>query len=216
MPLNSSKAQQLKSSTAQQLQRSKAPTPESGFTLAGLIVILTIIAIVIAYTVPEQWSIIMKRERERQTIFLMKQYARGILEFRRKHNGTNPVSLEQLREARQPRFLRGDGEWICPLNGSTEGWILVPPGAILQPPGANQNNPAGTAVATPSMMSGPSQLNPAGSPKDYVGEFIGVRPNATGPAMIALNGADDYSRWVYTAQDLQNEINQRMQAMAAP
>ena len=48
-----------------------------GFTLAALIVILTIIAIIIAYTVPEQWSMIMKRERDRQTIFLMKQYARA-------------------------------------------------------------------------------------------------------------------------------------------
>ena len=32
-------------------------TREEGFTLAALIVILTIIAIVIAYTVPTQWSI---------------------------------------------------------------------------------------------------------------------------------------------------------------
>ena len=62
---------------------------ERGFTLAGLIVILTIIMIFLAYTVPRQWSAIMQRERERQTIFVMKQYARCIYEFQKTKG--NPV-----------------------------------------------------------------------------------------------------------------------------
>src|SRR5215213_11101501 len=72
------------------------PTGQSGFTLAALIVMLTIISIVIAYTVPTQWSLVMRRERERQTIFLMKQFARGIDNWERKHQGL-PV----------PRSMRG-------------------------------------------------------------------------------------------------------------
>src|SRR5688572_15799323 len=86
---------------------------QEGVTLAALIVILTIIAIVIAYTVPTQWSLVMKRERDRQTIFLMKQYARGIMAFQKKHNSL-PVSLEQLQDAKEPRFLRGGGKWPMP------------------------------------------------------------------------------------------------------
>ena len=57
---------------------------------------MTIIAIVIAYTVPTQWSIVMKRERDRQTIFLMKQYARGILAFQKKHNNDLRREVETL------------------------------------------------------------------------------------------------------------------------
>src|SRR5258706_8995744 len=43
-------------------------TAENGFTLAGVLVIMTIMMIFVAYTVPRQWSTIMKRERERETI----------------------------------------------------------------------------------------------------------------------------------------------------
>ena len=203
---------------------------EEGFTLAALIVILTIIAIVIAYTVPTQWSIVMKRERDRQTIFLMKQYARGILAFQKKHNNTLPVSLEQLQKAKEPRLIRGGGAWPNPLTGDPEGWILVPPGAVqggaAGPGGPAAGTPGGPIIGgNPALRpgaqqpgqaaQGPSKLNKDLSPKDYVGPFVGVRPNATGESFIALNGAEDYSEWVYTVQDLQNEIMLRQQALAA-
>lgn len=170
-------------------------TGENGFTLAALIVILTIMSIIIAYTVPTQWSLILRRERERQTIYLMKQYAIGIANWERKHQGL-PVSLQQLQDARQPRMLRGTGKWANPLTGQENGWILVPPNAIEAGAGA-----------------GPSKLNPAASPKDYVGPFVAVRPNARGKSLIALNGADDYSQWVYTLQDLRNERMMRRMAI---
>jgi hypothetical protein len=57
-------------------------------------------------------------------------------------------------------------------------------------------------------------LNKELSPKDYVGPFVGVRPNATGRSFIALNGAEDYSEWVYTVIDLKAEIQLRQTAMA--
>lgn len=186
---------------------------QEGFTLAALIVILTIISIVIAYTVPTQWSLIMRRERERQTIFLMKQYARGIEKWQRKHQGL-PVSLEQLQEAKQPRMLRGTGKWANPLTGQEDGWILVPPTAVQAIPGAAANVPqqrTGTGNQQPSAATPggapqtPGKLDPDASPKDYVGPFVAVRPNATGPSLMVLNGAEDYSQWVYTLLDLQNE-----------
>ena len=208
---------------------------EEGFTLAALIVILTIMAIVIAYTVPTQWSLVMKRERERQTIFLMKQFARGIENWERKHQGL-PVSLEQLQEARQPRMLRGDGKWPMPLTGREEDWIMVPPNAIeaqagggALPPG---NNPTGgggqpgvgvgqpprppAQPGQPGQLQPPSKLNPQASPKDYVGPFVAVRPNAKGEAMLEFNGAADYSQWVYTLQDLKNERMMQQMALSTP
>jgi len=201
---------------------------EEGFTLAALIVILTIIMIVVAYTVPAQWSMVMKRERDRQTIFLMKQYARGIMRWQQKHNSA-PVSLEQMQEARKPLILRNGGKWPCPLTGNEDDWILVPPNAVMADgqlaPGAPGNplprNPASNPRQQQQQQQqqqqagnrAPTKLNKELSPKDYVGPFVGVRPNATGPSFIEFNGATDYSEWVYTVQDLQNEISVRQQSL---
>jgi type II secretory pathway pseudopilin PulG len=207
---------------------------QEGYTLAALIVILTIIALVIAYTVPEQWSLVMKRERDRQTIFLMKQYARAILSWQTKHNNTVPVSLEQLQEARKPRMLRGDGKWPCPLTGSEKDWILVPPQALVanvpgqqQQPGgvtpglsgprdrSNRNNtPPGGAPQFGNQQGATFKLNKELSPKDYKGPFVAVRPNASGKSLIALNEVEEYSEWVYTVEDLRKEIQARQAALA--
>ncbi|HEX7706252.1 MAG TPA: type II secretion system protein [Thermoanaerobaculia bacterium] len=200
---------------------------EEGYTLAALIVLMTIISIIIAYTVPQQWSLVMRRERERQTIFLMKQYARAINAWQTKHQSP-PNSLEQLQDARKPRMIRGTGQWPCPLTGNVDDWILVPPTAILpgggaplaqgnlpgggsptQPP--RQPDPGQPAPGQPALAAG-SRLNPEASPEDYEGPFIAVRPRAKGKSMIALNGAENYEEWVFTVADLQAEIQARRTA----
>jgi hypothetical protein len=195
---------------------------------------MTIIAMIVAYTVPTQWSLVMRRERERQTFFLMKQFARGIENWERKHQSL-PVSLEQLQEARDPRMLRGDGKWAMPLTGKEDDWIMVPPNAIEAMGGAGAVPPPGGPAGLggqrgvgagrgqqqqpptqqqPGQPTPPSKLNPEASPKDYVGPFVAVRPNAKGPALLEFNGAADYSEWVYTLQDLKNERMMRQMAMS--
>jgi type II secretory pathway pseudopilin PulG len=193
--------------------RTTSSEAQSGFSLAALIVLLTIISLIIAYTVPTQWSMVMKRERDRQTIFLMKQYARGILQFRQKHT-TPPISLQQLQDARKPLMLRGGGKWPCPLTGKEDDWILVPQSAVTaEGQVIPQGDPNGRPPQQPANGQ-PSKLNKDASPKDYVGPFVGVRPNAQGKSFIALNGAEDYSEWVYTVMDLENEIRNRQAALA--
>jgi len=185
---------------------------ERGFTLAGLIVIMTIISVVVAYTVPRQWSMIMQRDRERQTIFIMKQYARAIMEWQKRHGGL-PTSLDQLKDARSPRYIRGPkSEYIDPLTGEVD-WIMVPPGAVQQQPqqtlgGGTVNGPNNPPTNTTgnNTPGGLGNFNPQASPKDYVGPFVGVRPNKSGKSMLTLNGADQYDQWSYTVIDLQNEI----------
>jgi type II secretory pathway pseudopilin PulG len=193
--------------------RTPSSSRQEGFTLAALIVILTIISLVIAYTVPTQWSIVMKRERDRQTIFLMKQFARGILRWQAKHNNTAPVSLEQMQDARKPLMLRNGGKWPCPITGNEDGWILVPEQAVAVP-GVNPNVPP-QPPPQPGVRP-PSKLNKELSPADYTGPFVGVRPNATGKSFIAFNGAEDYSEWVYTVHDLRTEIQLRQASLATP
>jgi hypothetical protein len=65
----------------------------------------------------------------------------------------------------------------------------------------------------PQPSSTGSKLNPELSPKDYKGQFIAVRPNATGESFIVFNGSENYEEWVFTADDLVMEINQRNAAL---
>jgi len=184
---------------------------EQGFTLAALIVILTIMMVFVAYTVPRQWSTVLKREREKQTIFVMRQYARAIYNFQKKNN-TYPVSMEQLAKARQPRWLRGNGEGMPdPLTGEMD-WLLVPAAAAGQSGGGNRPG-GGTVTGTQGQQ--PATTIPALPMKDYAGgPFIGVRPPKTGKSMLSLNGADQYEQWTFTAVELKAEIDARAVAAA--
>ncbi|HUP62156.1 MAG TPA: type II secretion system protein [Thermoanaerobaculia bacterium] len=197
--------------------RDVRPPFQEGFTLAGLIVILTIISVIIAYTVPEQWSMIMHRERDRQTIFLMKQFARSIDAWTVKNNNARPTSLDQIYDARRPRMIRGVTKWACPLTGREGDWILVPEQAIVnRQPGGGGGGAGGGAGGAAGAQAGWSQLNPELSPKEYAnGPFVGVRPNKKGPSFLELNGAGDYNEWVYTVYDLQLERQMRQAALAA-
>jgi len=180
---------------------------ERGFTLAGVLVICTIIMIFVAYTVPRQWSTIMKREREKQAMFVMKQYARSIKAFQAKNGNAFPVSLDQLKKARTPRLIRGvEGEWIDPLTGKVD-WLLVPPAAANQPRTVTPPNQQQSPLSGDSTTTRPTQGVQVGSPKDYVGPFVGVRPPIEGESLLELNGAQRYEEWLYTTTDLDTEIN---------
>ena len=180
---------------------------ERGFTLAALIVILTIMMIFVAYTVPRQWSTVMQREREKQTIFVMRQYARAIYNFQKKNN-TYPTTMEQLAKARQPRWLRGTGEGMPdPLTGEMD-WLLVPAAAAGQQPNRPVNGPNNTTTTTGPQQ--PATTMPALPMKDYAGgPFIGVRPAKTGKSILTLNGADQYEQWTFTVVELKAEIDAR-------
>jgi type II secretory pathway pseudopilin PulG len=206
--------------------RSRA-TAQAGFTLAGVIVLMSIMMIFVAYTVPRQWSTVMKRERERQTIFAMQQYAKAITEFRTKHN-TYPTSPQQLKDARQPRMIRGvKGEFIDPLTGEVD-WLVIPQSAAgalpprnptggNNPPGVNPPPPPPPPTATGTSTSGTNPQAPPGLPgipiKDYAGgPFIGVRPAAHGKSLVSFLGAETYETWVYTSLDYEQEKQLRIVA----
>ena len=192
---------------------------EGGFTLAGVLVIMTVMMIVVAYTVPRQWSTVMQRERELQTIFVMKQYARAIHEFSRKNGNTLPVSIDQLKEAKLPRYLRAkDGEYIDPLTGEVD-WLIIPASSAGATGPAVPGTTGAGAGRGPTGATGPgtpgASTVPAVPMKDYAGgPFIGVRPNKTGPSFLEFNGAQTYEQWTYTVNDLRNEMQVRVNQSA--
>lgn len=191
-----------------------ASSEERGFTLAGLLAILTVIMIFVTMTVPPQWSKVMARERDAQTIFIMKQYARSIRNFQLKH-GSAPVSLQQLKDAKAPRMMRGQGEWIDPLTGKVD-WIPIPAGAQPQqgvlPPGVPAPFASVRPAPPPTPQTPPSGGTP-GQPGGTIGPIVGVRPAKTGKSFLTLNGADTYEQWSYTVQDLELEITGRRAAL---
>jgi type II secretory pathway pseudopilin PulG len=204
---------------------------ESGFTLAGVIVLVTIVMIFAAYTIPRQWSTIMKRERERQTIYAMRQYVLAIEEFKRNNNNTLPTSPQQLKDAKQPRLIRGlKGELVDALTGEVD-WLVIPSSAAAALPqrniGGNQNTPPGVTPPPPpppipstsgtdtTDTSGTNPKAPPGLPgipiKDYAGgPFIGVRPNAHGKSLTSFYTADTYETWFYTTVDYEAERTLRL------
>ena len=201
------------------MKRRTIPNGQRGFTLAGLLAILGVIMIFVTATVPTQWSKVMERERDLQTIFVMKQYARAMRNFQMKH-GSLPVSLQQLKDARAPRMMRGSGEWIDPLTGEVD-WIPVPASAAqgqqVSPPGVPQAAPPIQSVRPNPPPAPPPQQAPTptpGQPGGTVGPIVGVRPNKSGPSFLTLNGADTYEQWQYTVQDLEQEIMGRRAALA--
>jgi type II secretory pathway pseudopilin PulG len=171
---------------------------ERGFTLAGLIVIMTIIMIIVAYTVPRQWSMVMARERDRQTIYAMKQYARAIREFQKKNN-VLPSGLKQLKDARTPRFVRGFTGFINDPKSNEPDWILLPVGTppgnqtLAGPGGGSPPTQPPTASTGSSDSQNPSGMKTTVKPGDQqlIGGFVGVRPNRTGPSFLALNDKEN-------------------------
>ncbi len=211
--------------------RRRNRTSESGFTLAAVIVLATIVMIFAAYTIPRAWSTIMKRERERQTIYAMQQYAKAITAFRLKNGNAYPTSPQQLKDAKQPRLIRGlKGELVDALTGEVD-WLVIPQSAAAALPqrniGGNPNAPQNAPPPPPpppipstsgTDTSGTSGTNPNAPPglpgipiKDYAGgPFIGVRPNAHGKSLTTLYGADTYETWVYTTVDYDAEKTLRI------
>ncbi len=192
-------------------------TGEAGFTLAGVLIILTVMAVVLAYSVPRMWSDIRRRERDYQLVFVMEQYARAIQEFQRSR-GALPVSLKQLEEQKKPRVLRQ--LYPNPLSGEVD-WELVPPGAV-QPGGAaapgtrpgnqmpgnstgndgNKDNDKDTRSGTGSGSNRGRGRRAGSGGQGPAQPFIGVRPPQTGQAFISLKGSDHYEDWMFTIQDL--------------
>ena len=137
----------------------------------------------------------------------MKQYARSIKAFQAKNGNALPVSIDQIKKARQPRLIRGvNSEWVDPLTGKVD-WLLVPPAAANQPRGITPPNQQQSPLGGDSTTTRPTQGVQVGSPKDYVGPFVGVRPPIEGESLLQFNGAQRYEEWLYTTTDLDNEIN---------
>ncbi len=163
-------------------------------------------SVILAFSVPRMWSDVMRREREQQAVWAMKQYARAITEYQKKRREL-PTKLEQLEEQTEPRVIRS--LYPNPFSGELD-WVPVPPSTAVQVPGQPGAPGAGLPTPTPGLFPSPSPSQPGLNPGtglqgEYSGPIGGVRLPLTGPSMIVLNGQDRYENWVYTITELAQE-----------
>ncbi len=127
--------------------------PERGYSMAALMVAVTILTVLTAAALP-MWSQQMQRENEEELIFRGWQYAEAIRVFQQRH-GRLPTRLEELIEI-EPRSIRK--LWKDPMTETGEWGIVVQVGAGGAPPGTQPPR------SGPGGPGGPAGEGPNGRP----------------------------------------------------
>lgn len=140
----------------------------------------------------------VKRDREVELVHRGAEYARAIKKFYRKF-GRYPVSLEQLENTNQMRFLRK--RYKDPVTGKDFRVLrfgdvkLTPktPGAATNPgvgvdTGQQPNSPFQPVGGTPGGSTGPTFGG---------GPIIGVASTSTAKSMMEFNGKSTYNGWEF-------------------
>jgi type II secretory pathway pseudopilin PulG len=133
---------------------------QSGFTMAGVIVVMAIMAIMLTVAV-QSATFHKKRENELELVFRGEQFAEAVRLFRAR-NGRFPLKLEELVKAK-PRVLRQ--QWKDPITGKFD-WVPVFFGQ-----GGTQVDSGGgaTPTQTPGPFSAPTPA-PTNAPDDEGGD----------------------------------------------
>src|SRR5215831_16192139 len=120
------------------------PVDEKGYMLLSVMLLITLMIIAMAVELPRIAQQV-KRANEEELEFRGLQYATAIKKFYHK-NGTYPISLDQLENTNNVRFLRK--RYKDPMTAEGE-WRLIHPGEAeikIQ----NPNQSGLTASPTPS------------------------------------------------------------------
>ena len=143
----------------------KRSNPEKGYVLLALMLAFTLILLALSVEAPRIAQQI-KREKEEELVHRGKDYATAIKRFAHKNGGRYPVSIDQLENTNQVRFLRK--RYKDPVTGE-DNWRLVHVGeAQLNIPTTNPGLPGsgnpGLAGGNPGVAGGNTGLagtNPA-------------------------------------------------------
>jgi type II secretory pathway pseudopilin PulG len=141
---------------------------QAGYTLAFLMVVITIMNIAIAVALP-MWTTYVQREKEAELIHRGLQYAEAIRVFQ-KVNNRPPISLEELYE-KKPRSIRRlyedpmteSGKWGLLIESGPAGAAGSPPGGTPQSEEPEEPAPkVGVGLSAPRQR-GPAAATPAGA-----------------------------------------------------
>jgi len=170
---------------------------EAGYTLAILVMVIAIMAIMMAAAV-EIVSFQAQREKEAELIFRGQQYVEGIRLFRQKY-GRYPMRMKELWEA-DPKVLRR--KWTDPITGS-ENWGVIFEGQegreITAPRGGRRRTPTRTPVF---------ERNREGE-GEKVGPIVGVHSLSSETSIKVYEGRTQYDMWKFVLQEDQPRAPRR-------
>lgn len=153
---------------------------EAGFTLASMVVIMAVMAIMLTVAV-QSVTFQRQREKEEELIFRGRQAVEAIRLFRAR-NGRFPLTLKELVEA-DPRVLRKP--WADPITGVAD-WVPVFLGQEGQ---VVAGGPAGGSGA-------PKEGTPAPD-TEARGPIIGVHSRSCQDSIKVYDGRTRYCDWKF-------------------
>lgn len=170
---------------------------QAGYSMAALLAMMTVMAIVLAVAMPS-WNYVIQENKEQELIFRGRQIADAIARFQRKNGNAFPPSMEQLV---QGKFLRKaykdpmtkDGRWRILRPGETGA--PLGPGNPFGPGGPR--GPQGGALGSPSPTPTPSALGAGSNPGVNLGPVAGVASLSTDKAIRVVNGMQRYNQWIF-------------------
>jgi type II secretory pathway pseudopilin PulG len=180
----------------------QAPTRESGYAMAALLVAIAVMGIVMSVAMPA-WRQANQREKEEELIFRGRQYMRAIQLYQRKFAATYPPDVDLLVKQ---KFLRKkykdpmveDGEFEVVYQGTQ---LAVGPGR--GGPSQGQGQRGGATGQAPSSFTFDSrsgaitQGGPGGRSVGPRGGVLGVRSKNTDESIRVYNGATHYNEWQF-------------------
>lgn len=181
---------------------------ERGHLMAGLVAAMAILLIMSSVAI-QAWEDRLRRENEAEMISRADQLVRAIRRFQ-KDQGRLPTKLEELMEpgARGQYFLRRLYEDPLVRNGKWGLLYQSPDGGILDPnaPALEATREIGVRTTASADVFG--GLNPtlANGPREVQGlPIVGVKSLCTERPFRVLKGSSDYSQWLFSVYDLQNQ-----------
>lgn len=175
---------------------------EAGYNLVILIIVMTVMNILVAASLPA-WTAVIRRDKEEELIFRGLQYAEAIRLFRNRTGGL-PTRLEQLIEVK-PRCLRQ--LWKDPMTEDGK-WVLIFEGQPL--PAGNGGVPGnldpnweggGTEIPPESLPGGPDAQGDVVA----VGPIKGVRSRSKDDSFLKFDNRDRYDLWYFTVDLLNSQ-----------
>ena len=188
---------------------SAAPPPragegEHGYNLVMLMIIVTLLNVALAASLP-LWSHVIQRDKEEELISRGFQYVEAIRVFQDRFQRP-PIRLEELIEVK-PRSIRRlwkdpmteDGKWaIIPLNA---GAPVTPQNPEGQPPPQQDPDGRGEEPENPSEdLGGGIGGIPRKGDEVMVGPLMGVHSRSGKKSILIFNGKERYDEWRFTTE----------------
>lgn len=194
---------------------------ERGFTLAGALCLLAVMAILLAISLP-LWSKVKQRDNEEELIFRGQEYVKAISRYQAKFH-VPPPDLDTLYKLKFIRHLYPDpmtrsGKWKLIHQGEALvtgqagkiGGGKTPTAGEVDLGGDDENDQ--TQEEDQTQASGDEEGENSDEEKEVetIGPVIGVVSRSKKESMRVYNGADHYNKW-YFIFGLQQQQQPRQQ-----